>query len=112
MSVSLFNSLPNGEYSNLSFVAAFLGKSFSSKRSWSVKNSDLLKFADNKAEILAVSQSINGIELFFAQIYYQFFWFCHWKSCCNKFFTNLNGISDGKIAPFTKKEYGSLVKSL
>ena len=49
-----FNSLPNGEYSNLFKSAAFLNKYFSGRTSFPVKNSYLLTFADDKAEILAV----------------------------------------------------------
>ena len=40
--VYAFNSLPNGEYSNLFIVAAFSSKSFSGKISLSVKNLYLL----------------------------------------------------------------------
>ena len=54
MSVCAFNSLPNGEYSNLFVVAAFSSKSCSGKTSLPVKNSYLLTFPDDKAEILAV----------------------------------------------------------
>ena len=58
MSLCAFNSLPNGEYSNLSIVAAFSSKSFSGKTSLPVRNSYLLTFSDDKAEILAVYLSI------------------------------------------------------
>ena len=54
MSVSVFNSLPNVEYSNLSIVVAFPKKTFSGKRSLLVKISYLLTYPDDKAEILAV----------------------------------------------------------
>ena len=54
MSVRFFNSLPNEEYSNLFIVVAFSSKSFSGKTSLSVKNSYLLIFPDDKAEILVV----------------------------------------------------------
>ena len=40
--VYAFNSLPNGEYSNLFIVAAFSSKSFSGKISLPVKNLYLL----------------------------------------------------------------------
>ena len=49
-----FNSLPNGEYSNFFNAAAFLNKYFSGRTSFPVKNSYLLTFADDKAEIVAV----------------------------------------------------------
>ena len=54
MSVCFFNSLPNGEYSNLLIVAALSSKSFSGKTSLPFKNTYLLIFPDDKAEILAV----------------------------------------------------------
>ena len=54
MSVCAFNSLPNGEYSNLFIVAAFPSKSFSDKTSSLVKTSYFLTFSDDKAEILPV----------------------------------------------------------
>ena len=49
MSVFAFNSLPNGEYSNLFIVAAFSNKFLSGKTSLPVKNSYLLIFPDNKS---------------------------------------------------------------
>ena len=54
MSVCAFNSLPNSEYSNLFVVAALSSMSFTGKTSLPVKNSYLLTFPDDKAEILAV----------------------------------------------------------
>ena len=54
MSVCAFNILPKDDYSNLFIVAAFSSKSFSGKTSLLVKNSYLLTFLDNKAEILSV----------------------------------------------------------
>ena len=53
MSVCTFNSLPNGEYLNLFIVAVYSSKFFSGKTSLLVKNSYLLKFHDDKVEILA-----------------------------------------------------------
>ena len=53
MSVCVFNSLPNREYSNLLIVEGFSSKSFTGKMSLPVKNSYLLTFLDDK-EILAV----------------------------------------------------------
>ena len=52
--VCAFNSLPNSEYSKLFSAAAFSKKSFLGKKSLPVKNSYLLTFPDDKAEILAV----------------------------------------------------------
>ena len=57
MSVCAFNSLPNGEYSNLFIVSALSGKSFSGKTFVPVKNPCLLTFLHDKAEILAVCLS-------------------------------------------------------
>ena len=48
MSVCAFNSLPNGEYSNLFIVTDFSSKYFSGKTSFPVKNSYLLTFPDTK----------------------------------------------------------------
>ena len=52
MSVCASNSLPKGECLNIFIVAAFCSMSFSGKASLSVKNSYLLTFPDDKAEIL------------------------------------------------------------
>ena len=52
--VCLFNSLPNGEHSNLMTAAAFSDNSFSGKTSLPLKNSYLLTFPDDRAEILAI----------------------------------------------------------
>ena len=57
MPICAFNFLSKGEYSNLFIAAAFSSKSFSGKISLPVKNSYLLTFPDDKAEILAVSLS-------------------------------------------------------
>ena len=55
--VCFFNSFPNGVYSNLLIEAAFSSKSFSGKLSFPVKNSFLLTFPDDKADLLAVCLS-------------------------------------------------------
>ena len=57
MSVCAFNFLPKDKYSNLFIVATFSSKSFSGETSLSVKNSYLLTFSYDKAEILAVCLS-------------------------------------------------------
>ena len=57
MSVCFFNSLPNGEYSNLFIEAVFSNSPFSGKTSSLVKNSCLPTFPDDKAEIFAVCLS-------------------------------------------------------
>ena len=58
MSVSAFNSLPKGKYSFFVVVAAALYRnSYPGKTSLLVKNSYLLTFPDDKAEILAVCLS-------------------------------------------------------
>ena len=49
MSICVFNSLPNGEYLDLFIVEAFSCKTY-----LLVKNSYLLTFPVDKAEILAV----------------------------------------------------------
>ena len=55
MSICAFNSLPNGEYSNIFNATAFSNWSLSGKTSLPVKNSYLLTFPDDNAEILEVS---------------------------------------------------------
>ena len=57
MRICAFNSLPNGEYTNLCVVAAFSSMFCSGKTSLPVKNSYLQTFLDDKAETLAVSLS-------------------------------------------------------
>ena len=54
MLVCFLNSPPNGKYSNLS---AFSNSSFSSKISSPIKNSNLLTFPYDKAEMSASSLS-------------------------------------------------------
>ena len=63
-----------------------------------VKNSYLLTFPDDKAEILAVymSKSYWGLGCLILLIFY-------------KLFLNRNGLLDDKVVLFTKSEYGSLV---
>ena len=61
MSVCFFNLLPNGEYSNLFFLAAFSSKSFLGKTSLHAKNSYLLIFPDDKTEILANRHYIRAL---------------------------------------------------
>ena len=62
------NYLP--EYSNLFNAAVFSSKYFSGKTSLSFKNSYLLTFPDDKADILAVF-CLNYIELYFARFCYR-----------------------------------------
>ena len=57
MSVCAFNFFLNGEDLNFFILAGFSSKSYSGKTSLPVKNSYLLTFPDNKAEILAVCPS-------------------------------------------------------
>ena len=54
MSVCAFNYLSKGKYSNLFIAAAFSSESFSSKAYLLVKNSYLLTFLDDRAEIWAI----------------------------------------------------------
>ena len=54
MPVCAFNSLPNGEYYNIFIGATFSFTSFSDNFYLPVKNSYLLTFPDDKAEILAI----------------------------------------------------------
>ena len=64
MSVCVFYSFPKGEYSDLFNVAAFSSKSFPVKTSLPVKNSYLLTFPDDKAEIVVVGLSKSYSDLF------------------------------------------------
>ena len=64
MSVYAFNFLPKGEYSNPFVAAAFSSRLFSRKTFLPVKNSYLLTFPDDKAEILAVCVSKSYCALF------------------------------------------------
>ena len=107
MSVYAFNSLPKGKNSNLFIIAAFSRKYFSVKKktSLAVRNSYLLTFPDDKAEILAACPSKSYWALFCLIVLFLL-------SLYNKFFLNLNGISDSRVVSFTKNEYGSLVYSL
>ena len=57
MSVYFFNTLPNGEYSNLVIVTALANKSFAGKTFSPVNNLYLSTFSDDKAEILAACLS-------------------------------------------------------
>ena len=65
ISVCFFNSLPNGEYTDLLIVAAFPNKSFSEETFSSVKNLHLPKFPDDKAKKLTVCLSKLYWALFF-----------------------------------------------
>ena len=65
MPVCAFNYLPKGKYPNCFIVAAFFNWSFSGKTSLPLKNSYLLTFPDDKAQILTVCLS-KSIELCFA----------------------------------------------
>ena len=99
-SVCAFNSLPKGKYSNLLNVVAFNSKYFSSKTSFPVKNSYLLIFHDDKAEILSFVLVNFFIDCF------KFLTNTHF---CNKVFLNLNGLLYDKFVSFNKNGYGSLV---
>ena len=54
MPVCFFNSPTNGEHSNLLIVATSFNSSFSCKTSSPFRNSHLLIFLDDKAEVLPV----------------------------------------------------------
>ena len=109
MSVSAFNSLPNGQYSNLFNVADFSCKSSSVKTSLLGKISYLQTLPEDKAEI----SSVCNIELCFARFYFYYCFDFLVNSCFyNKFFLNRNGLSDDRVVSFTKNQYDSLVYSL
>ena len=69
MSVCFFNSLPNGENSNLLIVVAFSNSSSPGKISSPVKNSNLPAFPECKAKTLAVClyyiEVLNSVSLDF-----------------------------------------------
>ena len=85
MRIYFFNSLPNGECSNLLIVAAFSSKSFSVKASFPATNSFFRAFPNDKTGIWPIF-FLNGIEL------------CHFIQLLfyNGFFLNINGLFDGK----------------
>ena len=66
MPVCVFDFLLHGEYSKFFIVATFSSKSFSSKTPSLVKNSSLLIFPDDKAEIYQ-----SYVELCYARFCYQ-----------------------------------------
>ena len=92
MSVCAFNYLPKGKHSNLFIVAAFSSNSFSGKTSLPVKDSYLLTFPDDKAEILAVCLSKSYAALFCLILLSIVLIF----SVYNTFFLDLNGLSNDK----------------
>ena len=104
-------ALLNGEYQNLFNAAAFSNKSFSDKTSLPVKNSYLLPFPNEKAEILAV---------FLSKLYWTLFCSILLLAVLiflliliyNEIFLSRNELSDDKVILLTKIEYGSLVYSL
>ena len=98
--VYAFNSLPKGKYSNLFIVVAFFSKYFSSKTSFPVKNSYLLIFHDDKAEILS---------FVLVKFVIDYFKFLTNINFCNKVFLNLNGLLYDKVVSFNKNGSGSLV---
>ena len=101
--VCAFNSLPKGKYSNLFIVVAFFSKYFSSKTSFPVKNSYLLIFHDDKAEILS---------FVLVKFVIDYFKFLTNTNFCNKDYylnINLNGLLYDKVVSFNKNGSGSLV---
>ena len=80
----MFDSTPNGEYSNLLIAAYFSNKSFSGKIPLPFKTSCFSIFPDDKAEILAVC-----LFVCFVIDRLAFLWFY------NRFSLNLIGLSDG-----------------
>ena len=90
MSVCSFNSLAKSEYSNLFIASAFPYNSFSGKTFFRVKKSNLLTFADDKAEILTFALLDFVIDFLTNTHFY------------NKFLLNLNGLSEDTVALFTK----------
>ena len=105
----LFNSLPDGKYSNLLIAAAFCNKSFSDKTSLPVKNLYLLTFLIDTAEALAVCLSKSYWALIYSVLLLITLIFTLIIDFYNKFFPNLNGLSDEKVVSFIKIEYGSLI---
>ena len=56
-----------------------------------------------------LSVYLNHIQHYFARFCYRLFWFFRLQSFYNRLFLNLNGLCDGKVAPFAKNENGSLI---
>ena len=78
-------------------------------KSLPVKNSYLLTFPDDKAEVLAVCLSKLYWALFLLDFVIDCFDFLTNTHFYNNFFLNPIGLSDDKVASFTKNEYHSLV---
>ena len=75
----------------------------------SVKNSYLLTFSDDKAEIVAVYLSKSNRALFFFGFIINCFDFLANSLFYNNFILNLNGLLDAKALSFTKNECRYLV---
>ena len=105
MPVYFFHSLPNNNYSNLFIAATFSGKPFCVKTSLPVKNSYLLTFTDDNAEMLAFYLSKSYWAFFHSILLSIVLVF----SVVVKFFLNLNGLPNDKVVSITKNEYHSLV---
>ena len=98
MSVCFFNSLLNGEYSNLLIVAAFCNSLFSGKTSLPVHIYQ--HFLKEKSWLFI---NLNHSELRLALFSYCFDFFT------KNDFINLNGLPDIRVVLFTKNKNGSLV---
>ena len=106
MSVCFYNSLPNGEYSNLLIAVACSNKSFSCEIFLSVKIHIYQHFLMIKQKSY-VFDCLNHIGLCFARFCYDYFNFS--LTFYKWFFLNLNGLSDDKVVLFTKNANGFLV---
>ena len=74
-----------------------------------VKNSYLLTFPDDKAEIWEVCLSKSNWTYFCSILLLVDLIFSLISLFYNKFFLNCNGLSDDKVVSFSKNEYGSWV---
>ena len=106
MSVCYFKPLPNGGCSNLLIMATF-SERFPGKRYVPIKKSYLPIQPNDNADISAVCLSKSYWALF-CLILLSIVLIYHWQEFYDRFFLNLNGLSDGKVVSFTRNKYSSL----
>ena len=110
ISVCNFNCLPIHKHPYVLIVGDFSrARLVSGTKSMSVKNSYLLTFSDDKAEIVAVYLSKSNRALFFFGFIINCFDFLANSLFYNNFILNLNGLLDAKALSFTKNECRYLV---
>ena len=105
-SVCYFKPLPNGGCSNFLIMATF-SERFPGKIYLPIKKLYLPIHLNDNADISAVCLSKSYWALF-CLILLSIVLIYHWQEFYNRFFLNLNGLSDGKVVSFTRNKYSSL----